>query len=150
MVTDPKSEAALALHRFGFGPRVGLIAAIAGDPRGALLADIDRPGAGALNASSMHTSGEAARAAFKVREARRTARLAERAEREATEASTGSGREGLRLQTGSPWRRSAQRPPRQISRGPIRLPPRFSRIIATKPRSASKPRSMPKSVLQNG
>jgi uncharacterized protein (DUF1800 family) len=91
MVTDPKSEAALALHRFGFGPRVGLIAAIAGDPRGALLADIDRPGAGALNASGMHTSGEAARAAFKVREARRTARLAERAEREATEASTASG-----------------------------------------------------------
>jgi uncharacterized protein (DUF1800 family) len=91
MVTDPKSEAALALHRFGFGPRVGLIAAIAGDPRGALLADIDRPGAGALNASSMQTSGKAARAAFKVREARRTARLAERAEREATEASTASG-----------------------------------------------------------
>jgi uncharacterized protein (DUF1800 family) len=91
MVTDPKSEAALALHRFGFGPRVGLIAAIAADPRGALLADIDRPGAGALNASGMHTSGEAARAAFKVREARRTARLAERAEREASEASTASG-----------------------------------------------------------
>jgi uncharacterized protein (DUF1800 family) len=91
MVTDPKSEAALALHRFGFGPRVGWIAAIATDPRGALLADIDRLGAGALNASSMHTSGEAARAAFKVREARRTARFAERAEREATEASTASG-----------------------------------------------------------
>jgi uncharacterized protein (DUF1800 family) len=42
MVIDPKSEAALALHRFGFGPRVGSIAAIAADPRGALLADIDR------------------------------------------------------------------------------------------------------------
>jgi uncharacterized protein (DUF1800 family) len=90
MVTDLKSEAALALHRFGFGPRVGLIAAIAADPRGALLADIDRPGAGALSASGVHTSGEAARAAFKVREARRTARLAERAEREAAEASTAS------------------------------------------------------------
>jgi hypothetical protein len=47
MVIDPKSEA-LALHRFGFGPRVGLIAAIAADLRGALLADIDRPGAGKL------------------------------------------------------------------------------------------------------
>jgi uncharacterized protein (DUF1800 family) len=91
MVTDPKSEAALALHRFGFGPRAGLTAAIAADPRGALLADVDRPGAGALNASGMHTSGEAARAAFKVREVRRMARLAERAEREASEASTASG-----------------------------------------------------------
>jgi uncharacterized protein (DUF1800 family) len=91
MVTDPKAEAALALHRFGFGPRVGSIAAIAADPRGALLADIDRPGAGTLTAGDMHTTGEAARAAFKVREERRTARLAERAEREAAKASSAAG-----------------------------------------------------------
>jgi uncharacterized protein (DUF1800 family) len=86
-VADPKSEAALALHRFGFGPRVGSIAAIAADPRGALLADIERPGAGRLTADGVPTSGEAARAAFEFREARRTARLAERAEREAGKAS---------------------------------------------------------------
>jgi uncharacterized protein (DUF1800 family) len=95
MVIDPKSEAALALHRFGFGPRVGSIAAIAADPRGALLADIDRPGAGGLTAGDLHTSGEAARAAFKVREARRTARLAERAVREAAKASTAAGGNSL-------------------------------------------------------
>jgi uncharacterized protein (DUF1800 family) len=95
MVTGPKSEAALALHRFGFGPRIGSIAAIAGDPRGALLADIDRPGAGVLNAGGMRSSGEATRAAFEVREARRTARLAERAEREASEVSTASERTSL-------------------------------------------------------
>ncbi len=87
MATDPKLEAALVLHRFGFGPRVGSIAAIAADPRGALLADIDRPGAGELTTGALPTSGEATRAAFEVREARRTARLAERAEREAARAS---------------------------------------------------------------
>jgi uncharacterized protein (DUF1800 family) len=43
---DPKTQAALALHRFGFGPRAGSIAAIASDPRGALLAELDRKGAG--------------------------------------------------------------------------------------------------------
>ena len=45
MASDPKAEAALALHRFGLGPRAGSIAAIASDPRGALLAELDRPGA---------------------------------------------------------------------------------------------------------
>ena len=42
MTTNPKFEAALALHRFGFGPVAGSIAAIADDPRGAVLADLDR------------------------------------------------------------------------------------------------------------
>ena len=36
MAWNPR-EAALALHRFGFGPRTGSIDAIADDPRGALL-----------------------------------------------------------------------------------------------------------------
>jgi uncharacterized protein (DUF1800 family) len=62
MVADPKSEALFALHRFGFGPRTGSAAAISADPRGALLADIERPGAAALTVS-MPTSGEAKPAA---------------------------------------------------------------------------------------
>ena len=49
MALDPKVEAALALHRFGLGPRAGSIAAIASDPRGALMAELDRPGAGRIN-----------------------------------------------------------------------------------------------------
>ncbi len=48
MSLDPKAEAALALHRFGVGPRAGSIAAIASDPRGALIAELDRPGAGRI------------------------------------------------------------------------------------------------------
>src|SRR3984893_2405773 len=47
MALDAK-EAALALHRFGFGPRSGSIAAIAADPRGALLAELERPSAGQI------------------------------------------------------------------------------------------------------
>ena len=43
MTLDPKATAALGLHRFGFGPRAGSIATIASDPRGALLADLERP-----------------------------------------------------------------------------------------------------------
>ncbi|HML12615.1 MAG TPA: DUF1800 family protein [Xanthobacteraceae bacterium] len=83
MARDPKAEAALALHRFGFGPRAGSIAAIASDPRGALIGELDRPGAGRINDPDLLTSGEAARAAFNFRQERKARRLAERAEREA-------------------------------------------------------------------
>src|SRR5580700_3910188 len=83
MARDPKAEAALALHRFGFGPRLGSIAAIASDPRGALLAELDRPGAGRITDPDLLASGEAARAAFNFRQERRALRLAERAQREA-------------------------------------------------------------------
>jgi len=83
MARDPKAEAALALHRFGFGPRLGSIAAIASDPRGALMAELDRPGIGRIADSDLLTSGEAARAAFNFRQERKAQRLAERAQREA-------------------------------------------------------------------
>ncbi len=43
MASDPKAEAALALYRFGLGPRAGSIDAIASDPRGALVAELERP-----------------------------------------------------------------------------------------------------------
>src|SRR5258705_209129 len=39
MSRSAKAEAALALHRFGMGPRPGSIAAIEADPRGALIAE---------------------------------------------------------------------------------------------------------------
>src|SRR5438874_8992770 len=82
MARDPKAEAALALHRFGLGPRVGTISAIASDPRGALLAELDRPGIGRIADPDLLSGGEAARAAFHFRQQRRAQRLAERAERE--------------------------------------------------------------------
>src|SRR6266849_9097717 len=79
MALDPKAAAALALHRFGVGPRAGSIAAIASDPRGALLAELDRPGAGRVPEQDLSTSGAAARAAAEFQRAQRTARQAQRA-----------------------------------------------------------------------
>ncbi len=67
MIPRGKESAALALHRFGFGPGFGpavsggSIAAIANDPRGALLADLERPKAGILPAD-LPSSAQAARA----------------------------------------------------------------------------------------
>jgi uncharacterized protein (DUF1800 family) len=74
MALDSKQQAALALHRFGLGPRAGSIAAIASDPRGALIAELDRDGAGSLAAADLLSSGAALRAAAQFREAQRQMR----------------------------------------------------------------------------
>jgi len=84
MTTHPRLEAALALHRFGFGPVAGSIAAIADDPRGALLADLERPGAGRVAAANLPNSGQAARSLFEFRAERQAKeKLAQRAKKEA-------------------------------------------------------------------
>jgi uncharacterized protein (DUF1800 family) len=79
---DPKS-AALALHRFGLGPRRGGVAAIASDPRGALLAELDRPDIGQIVDSNLMNSAQAVRAAFEFRAERRAQQIL--AQREAEE-----------------------------------------------------------------
>jgi uncharacterized protein (DUF1800 family) len=88
MALDPKFEAALALHRFGFGPRGDAIARIAADPRGAMLAEIERPNAGRIDNPDLLTGGEAARAAFDFRQEKKAVRLAEAADREAAKNGT--------------------------------------------------------------
>ncbi len=95
MALDPKG-AALALHRFGFGPRPGSLAAIASDPRGALLADLDRPNAGQIPATAgLLTSGAANRAAFEFFSERNAkARVARLREEEAKRAAAESGTAG--------------------------------------------------------
>jgi uncharacterized protein (DUF1800 family) len=96
MALDPRG-AALALHRFGFGPRPGSIAAIAPDPRAAVLADLDRPNAGQIVAAAgLMASGAANRATFEFfaeRNAKaKVARLREeQAKRVAAEAGAGNG-----------------------------------------------------------
>src|SRR5258708_13268870 len=85
MAIDPKSEAALALHRFGLGPRAEAIAKLAADPRGALLADLERPGAGAIDDPNLLTSAEAALAGRDFRQVRKAARLAERVVQDANQ-----------------------------------------------------------------
>jgi uncharacterized protein (DUF1800 family) len=61
MSSSAKAEAALALHRFGMGPRPGSIAAIETDPRGALIAELERPLAGPAAASALPSSSAAFR-----------------------------------------------------------------------------------------
>jgi uncharacterized protein (DUF1800 family) len=70
---DPQARAALALHRFGFGPRQGDIAAIAGDPQGALLADL-KPDAARVDDSGLRDSAAALRALVEFRQERKAER----------------------------------------------------------------------------
>lgn len=83
---EPRSgreAAALGLHRFGFGPVGNAIAGIAADPRGALIADLERPGAGRVDAPNLVSSAEAAREVFEFRAERRAEqKLALRREKE--------------------------------------------------------------------
>jgi uncharacterized protein (DUF1800 family) len=72
MALDPRG-AALALHRFGFGPRPGSIAAIAADPTAALVADLDRPNAGEISSAGLLSSGAINRATVQFN-AERTAK----------------------------------------------------------------------------
>jgi uncharacterized protein (DUF1800 family) len=90
-MTARNFEAALALHRFGFGPVAGSIAAIADDPRGALQADLERAGAGRVAAAQLPNSAQAARSLFEFR-AERLAKekLAQRAKQAAEAEGMGS------------------------------------------------------------
>ena len=82
MLADSKYQAALALHRFGLGPKSGTvpgsIAAVASDPRGALLAELDKPGAGQIVDPSLMTAAKAAMAAFNFRETQLAAEIAKK------------------------------------------------------------------------
>src|SRR5262249_43940944 len=67
--------------------------AIAADPRGALIAELDRPHAARIAQEGLLTSGEAARTAFNFQQALRAARQSQRVENEtsnSTAANSGS------------------------------------------------------------
>ncbi|MBS0245272.1 MAG: DUF1800 family protein [Proteobacteria bacterium] len=82
MALDPKSQTATALHRFGLGPKPGALDAFANDPRGALIADLSKPGAGQIVNDDLMTTAEALRAAYDFRQEKKAARLARRVEEE--------------------------------------------------------------------
>src|SRR5437763_16801669 len=65
-MTPDARAAALALHRFGLGPRAGTIQAIASDPQGALVAELERRGSALDAAVDLPSSGAANRAVFEV------------------------------------------------------------------------------------
>lgn len=83
MGLDPKAQAALALHRFGFGPRPGSINAIASDPRGALVAELHKPGAGLTAARDLPTAAQTSRAVFEFNAERQAQDRLEKLRREA-------------------------------------------------------------------
>jgi len=84
-LSSGKTAAALGLHRFGFGPVGDAITAIAADPRGALLADLERPGAGQIDAPNLISSARAAREVSDFRAERRAEqKLASRQQKQAT------------------------------------------------------------------
>jgi uncharacterized protein (DUF1800 family) len=84
MACDTRA-AALALHRFGLGPRIGLVDEIAPDPQGALLAELVRPGAGLIAAAGLRSSGAANRAVFEYSAERAAKDKLERRRREAAQ-----------------------------------------------------------------
>jgi uncharacterized protein (DUF1800 family) len=93
MTTNPQFDAALALHRFGLGPVSGSIAAIANDPRGALLAELEQPGAGLVAAPNLPSGAEASRAFFEYRAKLLAERkLAQRAKEAAAKVASGGGK----------------------------------------------------------
>ena len=83
--SDPHYQAALALHRFGLGPRPGDIARLAADPRGALLAEL-QAGSKPLAGPALIGSGQAAREAFAFQQEKKAARDERRMQAEATQA----------------------------------------------------------------
>src|SRR5262245_60716969 len=76
MSLDPKTAAALVLHRFGLGPRAGAITRIASDPRAALLAELERSGAGLIVNEKLLSSQQAATAVYNYRQERQAREIA--------------------------------------------------------------------------
>src|SRR3954468_14920957 len=101
MSLDAKGAAALALHRFGLGPRAGSIATIASDPRGALLAELDKPGIGQIVNAELLTAAQSSTAAFNFRQERQ-ARLIAQKQAEEERKSAGLSMEGMEKPDAAP------------------------------------------------
>jgi uncharacterized protein (DUF1800 family) len=135
MTVDGKMEAAIGLHRFGFGPVRDQIVAIADDPRGALLADLERPGAGRVPAGNLPTSAEAGREMFDYNAERRAkTKLADRAKKEA-EAKNGAMSEAAEATpsattVAATMAASDQKPGAQPQQGQSQQPPQPPQLPA--------------------
>jgi uncharacterized protein (DUF1800 family) len=81
-----REAAALALHRFGFCPMRDQIAVVANDPRGVLIADLER--AGTVSAGNLPSSTEAARALNEFQAEQQAKRRLEERAKKAAEAKT--------------------------------------------------------------
>ena len=151
MALDPNAEAALALHRFGLGPRTGSVAAIASDPRGALVAELDRPNAGRITTAEL--------ADERRRRARRVPVPGGAPQRAPRRRPNGARRVPRRRAPLPRLRRAppAEHEPRRAgaaaghAAGAGRTPAsRRNSSISTRPRPASPPRSSPTSASPSG
>ena len=86
MALDPKG-AAIALHRFGFGPKAGAIAALAPDAMGALLAELEAPNAGQIAGADLPTSGAENRTVYEFNAERLAQQKLEQKRKQAAQAS---------------------------------------------------------------
>jgi uncharacterized protein (DUF1800 family) len=121
MTLDPRG-AALALHRFGFGPRrgstSGSIAAIASDPQGALLAELEAPKAGQIVDPNLPTSAAENRTGFDFDYARQAQMVLERRRREAAAAENPGASNAMAMEdkpadAAQPAQQNAMTPPRK-------------------------------------
>src|SRR6185437_4224339 len=85
MALQAKAEAALALHRFGLGPRPGTIGSIASDPRGAVLAELDQTGVGQIASTDLLTAAAANRAVYEFNAERLARQRVAKAKQEAAQ-----------------------------------------------------------------
>jgi uncharacterized protein (DUF1800 family) len=110
------TAAVLAAHRFGFGPKTGLVESIGSDPRGALIAELDQPKAGQNARADLPTSAGASRAVFEYRAERNA--MQQRQRREAAQtAMAGEGKDNAEPQPAQP---EAVPLPRQLFRDEAR------------------------------
>ncbi len=98
MSRSAAADAVLALNRFGMGPKPGSVAAIASDPRGALLAELERAPTDLAAAATLPSSAKAFRMVNEANAKRQAkATLAKKAQDEAKKqqmASPGPAMEG--------------------------------------------------------
>ncbi len=113
MALDP-AGAALALHRFGFGPKAGSIAAVASDPRGAVLAELDEPDAGQVANTSLPSSGAENRVVYEYQAARNAQARLVREGRQAVQAS---------MENPGPGNAMADKPAAPANPAPANVPP---------------------------
>jgi uncharacterized protein (DUF1800 family) len=122
MASRGPEAAALALHRFGFGPVGDSISAIASDPRGALLADLDRPSTGQI-AAVLPSGPESARQVFDFRAQQQAEqKLAQRAKKEADANSTSMGNSSMNMSDAASTAAPAAAPPPKPPNQPPPLP----------------------------
>src|SRR5215471_21322494 len=120
MSTDPRYQAALALHRFGLGPKSGTvpgsIVAVASDPRSAVLAELERPGVGQIVDPNLMTAAKAAMAAFNFREARQAAEISQKMADQAKAETMGNAMEAKSMEAKSMEAKSMEAKPMEAEK----------------------------------